>query len=1798
MKYIFLSIILNIVLSIHVHARTTGRAGSLVSILSGVREECEVVPDSFFPRVRTLMAEVAAQEDPAARAVYSATLAHLLMQNTQRAAASSRDTSSPTDSIEEWSEREYEQYAASMYRNALCDMDILYGTPTCDWLPLVLRGRDEKVFGSSMLHVVWQAMAADFPPYRRTDYDLPFYADIMAFYASRSKREAELRMSLDSLETVEDRVVRRKGYEVLVRQYEDIPSCDMAYDALAGLTDDKAGKVALLRKALDMYPRSVALRNALSTALRPILNYQMPLLCYPDKEYDIPLTIANMKGMTQTIYRMPDDFAINYRSDTSVVRQVRMKGKVLRRDKVAFPLHPVEEVWHDTLRWKAPDLGVYALVTEGKPGAKVEDALPEVHVFYVSRLGISFHDLPKGKTQIIVTDAMSGQPVPGVQIHLSKTKPNGELVPTETLTTDDSGKALYEGTSRGVMFVSASKGEDRAWKSVGRKNRIFAPYATRGSQGKEYVVQVFTDRAVYRPGQKVYVGALAYSVQGDDASVLEGRDYTLTFLDAKRTELARHFLKTDGFGMLSDSLQIPKDAAPGRYIVRVGTGSTSVRVEEYRRPTFEVRMDEPPSVSLPADSITLTGSAATFSGLPLADVRVAGKATFSSTPWLRDIVVSSVLIDTVRTDAGGRFAVRIPLKEGQRAMRQYGTRMTVCVDVLSSTGETQQGEVSVCLSTKSFVLRGEIPSVQDREHPRPWRLSLYSGTGCLMEEDITCNLLRDGRTVHTFSFPSGKEVVPECISSLPSGAYALRAEYASGSDTARYEAGLEIFSMSDTKLGSKQELRLYTQCDTFGIGRPATVQIGTTLPRAWIYLTMASADRVVKDTLMCLADTAFTWPIPYREEYGDGLSVSASVMHEGELHAASLSLVKQSPDKRLRMRWETFRDKSRPGQAEEWKLSLRMPDGTPALANVLLSMYDASLDDIVRHSLRLYTPCRRYVPYMRHYGGSFFDTDSWHWNLDLPVKLIAGRGATFSVFDGGFFSFLGDMAFGGDFRGRIAGLELSEGMQGSRKMLAASDMKVMSLSGVATEGAAMSNVVEDDEAADISPLGRKAYENGNGKAKDDGLVRGTHADAFSELAFFRPVLRTGADGNLAISFTMPESLTRWHLKGFAHTKDVYACGIDEAVEVSKELMAEMYLPRFLRKGDKASFTASVRNNSSQRQAGTATCLMMDASTEAVLQRWQMTFDLAAGADTIFTLLLYDVAQETSELLLRWKASAEDFADGEQRSIPVLSDTETVTETKAFSLSNPGTTRIDLTRLYASNHPLATGRRMTVEYTTRPLWMALRSLPHLYSPASNDVLSLTAAYYATTQARNILCMASVQASDASLVSSLADSLSYGDALTLDNRMSLLSRLSARQRTDGSFAWYPGMRGNEYVTREVATQLARLRACSPNADEASVVADRVLASALTYLSKQFRRTCEDVRKDKSEVPWSALSYLYLLHRSGMQPETDISKDADYLVGRLADQAAKTSSPEEDAMAAIVLNAHGRQKDAIDRMDKVCRLVSQKDGCYLAYPSGNGISIDRKLQAHVQVMEAVCEVMPDSTHIINGLTEWLLQQKRTQQWDDPVRTVNAVHALVKQDGKSLADASSDVLRLRDSGVTRRLPVPDGAMGCVCDSAKVDAPSLLTIEKRSSSLSWGAVFATYEMPMDSVRAHWQGFRIRRDIPAGAARVGDRLHVRYTVTADRDYDFVSLRTTRPAATEPASKVSGYASQGTIGYYMEVRDTGCEYYFDSMPRGTYVIEEDWIAERTGEYVTGSASIRCVYAPEYQSNMSGARLVVE
>lgn len=1760
-----------------VSANNGGQCRDLVSMLSGLKKECELVPDSFFGGARRLAAEIGQQADPASKAVYRATLAHMLAQNSWRAQVYDRATDSPSDSIEEWSRREYVKHAAELYRGALHDLEVLHAAPSGEWLPLVLRGKDEHVYGSGMLHVVWQAVTGDFSPAELQDNGLSMFGRIIDFYNGHSLREAALRVAVDSVETL-DRDKREAAFRALAGEYADIPACDMVYPRISQVVGEKHAQAEILREGLRLYPHSVAIHNALANVLCPVLNYDVPQLCYPGKTYGIVFNVANMKGMVQTVYRMPDDFTPD--QDTALLRQVKRSGRKVWSGSRTFPVHPAEEQWQDTVSWQAPDLGVYAMVVEGKPGADVgKTAEPEVHLFYVSRLKYIFHTLPGDKTRIAVVDAESGEPQSGVTVSLSARQANGEYAPCGEFMTDTRGMVLYTGKNRRGLKATLAKGGDRAWRNVNIAGNVYSLYHDGGATRRESRLHVYTDRSVYRPGQTIYVGALSYKRQGDEAAVAGGEEHTLTFLDTERKTTAEHKLRTDEFGVMSDSLALSPDAKPGMYFIRIGTGSVSVRVEEYRRPTFMVRMDEAPAVSLPADTLRLTGKATTYSGLPVAGARVTGNATFSRNLWLRDIAMASARLDTVTTDGSGCFTISVPLHNARRLINDMGTRMVARVDVLDGHGETQHGEICVPISSRPFFLTCEVPASQDKERLQPWKFDVYSSTGRPIAADVACRILHKGKELGTFTMSSGKSAVPECLSGLPSGQYEARARYIQGNDTAQCRATFEIFSMSDTKLSGVRELRLYTPCDTFGVSRPASVQLGTTLQKAWVYCTVISRDKVVTDTLMCVGDTAFVWQIPYREEYGDGVLVNACVTRDGRMHESNISLRREVPDDKLRVRWESFRNMSRPGESEEWKLFLTMPDGTPARANVLLSMYDASLDAINPHAIRLFNNYYRNIPFTRYVSGNHFDTGAWYWSLNMSARMRKERAYEFSVYNPDYFiSSMGNVrtmaAGGGKSVMRLRGTAYA-------KQNFAADMPMAKSIASLEATADLDNGVSADDA----------YE-GALSSGEEGQIRGMKDPSFSELAFFKPMLRTDAKGIATISFTMPESLTSWRLTGVAHTKDMKVAQLDETVVVTKELMAELNLPRYLRNGDKASFTASVRNISGKRQSGTAVCHIMDAVTEKVLQRYEMRFGLEESGDTTYTLL-YNATSKHPALLIRWTAKSADFADGEQRTISVLSDMERVTETRAFSLGKPGTTTVNLSSLYAANHPSAVNRGVVVEYTTRPMWLALQSLPALYVPRTDDVLSLMAAYYSTTLAQHVIS----KVPDAGC---LADSLAYRPMLTLDNRMSLLSRISSMQRSDGSFAWFPGMNANEYVTREMACQLARLVHMGIASDAATEAAGRILGKAMDYLASATHRQVEKMKKDKpaNSVAMSAIHYLYTLCRSGITVDGQTGRDVEYLVDMLADARTTLQSPDDIAMSAIVLKTFGRDKAAMERIQAIMdNRLRQKDGYYVSYPGGSRVSADRKLQAHVMIMEAVREVNPDAKEVLAGMTEWLLRQKRTQQWDTPVCTVNAVYAIMQDGSQPLAETNADVLRLKDSGTTYRITPPSTSLGYVRDSVGAGVPVSLTIQKRTSGLSWGAVYATYDMPMDSVRADWQGFKIRKDIAAGTVRVGDRVHVRYTVTADRDYDFVCLQLPRPAAAEPESQNSGYRRQGGLGYYATVRDSGSEYYIDSMPRGTYVFEEDWIIARSGSYTTGPVVVKCVYAPEYQSHTQGTRVSV-
>ncbi len=1872
-------------------ASGNGNQGRLAKLLEQMTKREEVTPDSFFSDVLMLRQEIAAQRDSTSKAVYRAALAHLLASNAHRSQTYRRKTASHPDSIQEWSQQEYIQHSAALYRQAMHDPTLLHEARTSEWLPLVNRGRDEAVYGGDMLSVVWLALRNDFTPDMRREHQLTGYAEMTDFYRKEYLPEAALRTMLDSIdENYLKPDVRRASLLRLRDEYASEPACALVYLRLSELPledaeragfrmqgDDEAmqdstqrAQLAWVEEGLARYgssPYRAELENRRDQLQHPLFAWNYREAYYPDTDVAIPLKARNMRRAELRLYRLPATLDIEGTSQQRLA-SIRRSGKLLRTFRHQFSAARPEEQVCDTFMLHTPSPGHYVLLMDGEPGIAQahKDEAPQLMEFYVTALDYFLVGLPDGQLRFCVVDARTGEPQSGVRMNFypgwRKEGEQRELLTSRT--SGENGRVEIAPTWKGQeAVVSLSRDGDDCGRMIGvHRSWVYRPQPQRDSV---HHVQLFTDRSIYRPGQTIYVSALTYRQKEWDATT-EPRTHKLTCSGPQGARLAEHDIATDELGTMHDSIVLPASAMPGNYIIRYAGADAWVKVEEYKRPTFRIELEDGDfttdrhqgaGTSKP-DTVTIRGRAVTYSDVPVTNARVTGTMYWNPSHWYRraDPFHTPEQIDTLWTDSEGRFTLRLPVKPTAQDMR-YGMCVTVEIDVLSPQGETQPARHTMSLSTTPLRLLGTVPAQTDKGRPTPWMLTMYDRMEKPLEGDIACELLTEaGTTAHRFTLSSGKSAVPEGLESLPSGRYRLKAHAEANGDTASYTASIMLFSMDDTRLAVDTTLWVYQPDDTFAPGQPNRIQIGSSLPQAWVHCLATAEDNLIIDTVFCLHDSVFVFEIPYRESYRQGAGISLLTYHEGATQSRRLQLRLQQPDYKLRLHWDTFRSRMRPGDQETWTLSVKQPDGTPARANVMLSLYDASLDAFASHSLRLWISRGYHLksPDWHHYG-AFSLTQ--YGSLPMSLKWRRTYSFTPSHWEQRYFPTLA----------------MEEMVLYSAASPSTRSVKRMAKNTTVTMAAAVPQSISEDDLKDMGfesadqalnsqiaglPMEESAAGNAEeAEPEEDADEAPQPLDAtmlrtrLNELAFFMPQLRTDETGAVNIAFTLPESLTAWHLTGFAHTRDLMTAGIDETIVAQKELMAELHLPRFLRDGDRAMLTASIRNVSDTLQTGQATWQIMDAESGKILQSSRFAFALAARSDTTYHIPLSATIQHPM-LAVRWLAQTADGSDGEERPLPVLSAMQPITETRAFSIRGAQTWKMDLRKLFSFDSPGAVNRRLTVEYTARPMWLALQSLPSLMAPTRKDILSLTSSYYAGSLAAHIARTVpgmqqaveewkatGMEESPLTRNQELADMLLqetpwmmeaeqekarrqrlvtlFESEAQTDRRMTILQAMQALQQADGSFAWYPGMRGNSYLTCSVAYLFTRLRVMtgSDTPDAATQTASHMLARALDFLEKDVAREVAEARKMKHPtISHLGMQYLYLALRSGTSRHGDAARDMKFLLDLLRQDAPEMQG-EQRALAAIDLSLAGEKKQARQLMERFHTLLSHPDGTYLAYPSGSFTSIDRKIQRHVQVMEAVALVEPEDTATLQGMQEWLLQQKRTQEWEQPVQTADAVYALMTSPGSSegvehllekqlspTGEKAGEVI-LHDGHKSVALSCPETALGYLRERVDgVKAPRSLTVRKATPGISWGAVYAQYEIPASKAEAQWEGLRIERTVEPGkeahAIRTGDRIHVRYVVTADRDYEYVRLMAPRPASAEPDTQLSGYRWQGGIGYYRAIHDANSEFFFDRLPRGTYVIEEDWILSHSGTFQLAPATLQCLYAPEYQAHTAGSQMEVK
>lgn len=1801
--------------------------------LAEVLQRCialeEIHPDSLFPALRMLERKRTEAVRAEERAMYSTALGVLYHLRQYRSQSQDQRTEAPQDSIEEWSRARYVRASRECFSQALSDKELLFSMSTREWMPLVSRGRDEDLFGRNMLYVVWTAMresgvaSYEVNGNERSQAPLPTFAEMIAFYQEHNLREAALLMEMDSVDAGPWKN-RRTALERIARDYADLNLSAKVLEQLVlepqegkdwNSREQREYRYNKLSELLRQYPKyrdAASLRNGMLQAQQPEMEFEYQELVYTGSETRIPYKYNNVNRLNFKLYRLPDAFDedelmcgnrvkdwLNKHARQMESRDVKAKAGVM----------PFESV-RDTLQLTIAEHGRYALLVQAETKMKLEER-PECRLILLR----ATHLLPvqlniKDKARVMVLDALSGKPQQGVKVMVEWEPAGGRLADTvrSTLMTDERGIVEVPAMENRRPYATFEQGHDRFSPRLmlnARKTYV-------GEVETEYTdYRIFTDRSIYRPGQPIEMSAVAYNRKGWDARTLEGRRVEVTLRDPESKMLIDTTLVTDEFGTLACSLPLQPASKPGLYRLMVNNVARLVSVEEYKRPTFEVRMDEPmldaPSSGHPqlmTDSITFTGRALTYAGVPVRQARVTGEYRWRD-GWLKRVgspYHAPERTDTIWTDDEGRFTLRVPNRLSVEEMK-WGSRLTLSVDVLNNNGETHSGEASTSVCSTPLRLRGDVGEMQDKQRLKPCRFELVNALDKEVEGEVKVQLVKGEDIVLNTTLAANKKQSIKGMEDVPSGAYTLRAQVVMGSDTASWKQRVVVFSAEDNQLPVDTTHWFYMPVEDFTEGRPAHIQVGSSLQDVTVYYIVSTQRQVYTDSLFTLSGGVKQLTIPYQEGMQKGASVLLCFVKDNHLYTQNFDLLPLQPDYRLKTRWTSFRDRVRPGEHEKWSLQILRPDGTPARANLLATLYDASLDALRSHSLDLnisrsyrfnglypraelpvnyttsiYFPLKMYTPY----AWIFSRLDDRYFQVAMPkrygsvgnklmmataapkARMVKAKGTAIPEHEISFstkgisakdFEGLGITSVDEALQGRIAGLDIVK--------TAELGTGAMSLRGSASYG---ENLIEEGAPADWSALRTN----------------------FNETAFFMPQLRTEKEGQVTLDFTLPESLTRWHLLGLAHTQDLLTAQLDEGIVAQKELMAQLFLPRFLRVGDKAELTATIQNicevgddaaAQDGMESGQAVFEILNAKTEKVVLRRKVDFSLRSQQDTVF-YFPYDVKDPDMDLICRWVANGQHCSDGEQRLIPVLTDRERLTRTKAVTLMDKGVTELNLQHLFPKG---ATHQQLTVEYTTHPVWAAIQSLPTLQKTPHDDLLSLVASYYAST-----LCLHLCQENEK--IRNYLEGVQE-DSLRL-SRTRVLNKVIDLQLPNGAFMWFPGMMPNDYLTREVAFQLARLNDLLGRED-----ADTrdMLEKALGYMRKSLQKDMvmfTDKRYRDAEVSTSMIHHLYVV--------SIIGKEMDANEKLLVKELGKKSEwgLEDHALASIVLHIQDKNRDTKKMMEHVKHYLvgTPEKGRYIDYAGGTFYSIDHKIRVHTRIMEAVKKTCPDDEELWRGMRHWLLQEKRTTDWSTPINTVDAVYALLSADKGDLVDEAQDVLDVRGKGKVQRLTSPDTHKGYLKKEIDVDSPKSLTITKRSEGESWGAVYAQFEQQMDSVSAAWQGIHIRREVSNLHPKVGDRIHVRYVIKATMDCEYVLLHAPRPASTEPGVQVSGYGYSNGLGYYRTVKDAATDYYICNLPKGTYVLEEDWLVEREGSYHAGVTTVECLYAPEFRAYTNNVKLV--
>ena len=1509
-------------------------------------------------------------------------------------------------------------------------------------------------------------------------------------------------------------------------------------------------------------------------------------------------------------------------------------------------------------------------------------------VFHVSRISYTQINDQEVGLKFIVKDRLNSDFLKNATIDIYKNQYNSkerksERIFLSTIDVDDNGMASYLVEDRNQISVVVRNGNDildlRKYHNSGR-----AYYGN-----IHHTIEFFTDRSIYRPGQVVYFKGIVMQKDANQIpSVAAKHPVILTLKDANYQEVETVSLLTNEYGSVNGQFTLPSGGLTGSFTLDAGFGQTRIHVEEYKRPTFEVDIDTLTTAYALGQTVDLSGSAKTFAGSSIGDAAVSysvfRKTIYPYWRYYRGFGAGNeekalVAQGKTITNTQGEFNFEVELDGGNDfdLKRKPSFHFEVTVDITDISGETRSntytlyagiapyilslelGEVIDQSDFKSVVLTAKNHAQQDAKSsgtvqiyqlntPAKYYRSRYWDVvdTTIISDTEYSNVLNDygspdildptswkvAKKIQEYKFDINGKGSISLNESLKAGTYKVVVK--DGNDI-EIERIITITDFDNGEFPNTKKLYYNVDQKSYQPGDQVTISFGS--PDKTVVMYSMESFGTKTDIAHFTANNTEELKFVVKDTDRGNIKVHLQYIHDNRIVNETIHVPVDWSSKDLKIRYETIRDNMLPGSEQEWKMIISGMDKDQLAAEVLVSMYDSSLDMFKPHDWTaswypLYNSKINFSTY--GFNALMLNNSNYQWNRVENVS-----------------------------RPQIKYPRLMEFLK-----LQNYGRGMMKRSGrpMATQAApAMAEDLNSNEEFETSVVyDYDTYEEKIIRVKNPNFVEETEIKTpairknLNETVFFFPSLKTDKDGSLIFSFKMNEALTSWKLQTLAHTKNLQF-GLDSReVKTSQPLMIFPNKPRFLRQGDEIEITAKVANLSKLVQTGKVEIKFFDALTmEDVTDQFisgsnSAAFTMDAGNSDVVSWKCNIPSDLQTAIMYRITAQSADHTDGEENTVALLSNRQLVTETIPMHVKG-GEEKTFTMQSLSDKSKTADPFKYTVELTSHPVWYAVQALPYMMEYPHECTEQIVNRYYSNALAntvanahprlRNVFDRWKDTDSDA-LLSNLSKNEELKSALLEEtpwvraaqseeaqkrnigllfdlNRMSnemnqTWRMLEQRQMASGGFPWFPGGRDSWYITQYLLEDLGHLRQLGiEDFKDAGLI-----TKAVEYIDARLLEQYEIKKDDKGGAYLTHMVVHYMYVRSffpNVSKSASLQEALDFYHGQARSHWNKKGIYQQ-GMMGLAFHREGIEEETVAKIKyslKERALSNDELGTY--WRTDNGFYWHQlPIETHALLMEFFA-LVDDDADFAENTKIWLLKQKQTTNWKTTKATSAAIYALLLNKDKKISDwvIESEMVEMKVGG--NKIVIDKGSVEAGTgyykkswnDDQIKSEMGTIELSNPNESVAWGAAYYQYWEQLDKIKSYEDNpLTIQRDIYKiemtdqgekavtvnvdDAVNTGDKIRVRLKVVVDRPMEYVHLKDMRASGMEPVDVISKYKWQDGLGYYQSTKDLATHFFISYLPVGTYVLEYDMRASIPGSFSTGIANIQSMYAPEFGAHSEG------